>query len=207
MEISLIFLNFVMNKKKIKKYKLKRSVDLLFVIIITSILLPIILIIYLFVKFTSKGPVIYWSDRIGRKNKIFKMPKFRSMITDTPIVATDKLLNPNAYLTSIGSFLRKSSLDEIPQVWCILKGEMSFVGPRPALFNQHDLIDLRKKEGIDSLLPGLTGLAQLNGRDDLPIKIKVKFDSEYMLRKSLWLDLKIIWLTIKKVIKRDGVLH
>ena len=159
------------------------------------------------VRLTSRGPVQYWSDRVGRHNRIFKMPKFRSMRIDTPAVATHLLANPNQYLTPIGSFLRKSSLDELPQLWSILKGDMSFVGPRPALFNQHDLIELRTKHGVDALVPGLTGWAQINGRDELPIPEKVKLDVEYLHRKSFMFDLKILWLTFIKVIRRDGVSH
>jgi O-antigen biosynthesis protein WbqP len=156
---------------------------------------------------TSKGPVIYWSDRIGRYNKVFRMPKFRSMRIDTPQIATHLLENPDIYLTPIGSFLRKSSLDELPQLWSILKGDMSFVGPRPALFNQDDLIFLRTKYGVDKLVPGLTGWAQINGRDELPIHEKVRLDVEYMQRQSLTFDLKILWLTFIKVIVKDGVVH
>jgi O-antigen biosynthesis protein WbqP len=166
-----------------------------------------VLFVALAVRFTSAGPALYWSDRVGQHNRIFKMPKFRSMRVDTPAVATHLLPNPDAYLTSIGSFLRKSSLDELPQLWSILKGDMSFVGPRPALYNQHDLISLRREKGIDSLLPGLTGWAQINGRDELPIPQKVAFDVEYLERKSFWFDLKIIGLTGIKVIKRDNVTH
>jgi O-antigen biosynthesis protein WbqP len=160
-----------------------------------------------FVRLTSQGPVLYWSARIGRNNKIFKMPKFRSMRIDTPAVATHLLSNPDSYLTPIGSFLRKSSLDELPQLWSILKGDMSFVGPRPALFNQQDLIDLRTKAGVHELLPGLTGWAQINGRDELPIPDKVKLDIEYLHEQSIWFDIKIIFLTALKVLKRDNITH
>jgi O-antigen biosynthesis protein WbqP len=166
-----------------------------------------ILIVALAVRLTSPGPILYWSDRVGRKNKIFRMPKFRSMRTDTPAVATHLLKDPNIYLTPIGSFLRKSSLDELPQLWCILKGEMSIVGPRPALFNQHDLVALRTERGVDALLPGLTGWAQVNGRDELPIPEKVAMDEDYLRRRSFFFDLKIIFLTAMKVVRRDGVAH
>ena len=159
------------------------------------------------VLLTSKGPVLYWSDRVGRNNTIFKMPKFRSMQMGTPAVATHLLSNPDAYLTPIGSFLRKSSLDELPQLWSIFKGDMSFVGPRPALFNQQDLIELRTKAGVHVLLPGLTGWAQINGRDELPIPQKVAFDVEYFHRRSFLFDIKIILLTALKVVRRDNVTH
>ena len=159
------------------------------------------------VRTTSKGAIIYWSDRVGRHNKIFKMPKFRSMKIDTPAVATHLLPNPDTYLTPIGSFLRKSSLDELPQLWSILKGDMSFVGPRPALFNQHDLIELRTMAGVHNLLPGLTGWAQINGRDELPIPDKVALDVEYLRQKTIRLDIEIILLTGLKVLRRDNVTH
>src|SRR5450830_290020 len=161
------------------------------------LLLPIVLVA-LAVRLTSKGPALYWSDRVGRNNKIFKMPKFRSMQIGTPAVATHLLSNPDAHLTPIGSFLRKSSLDELPQLWSILVGDMSFVGPRPALFNQHDLIELRTQQGVHELVPGLTGWAQVNGRDELPIPDKVKLDVEYLHRQSLWFDIRILWLTLVK---------
>ncbi|MEF0940464.1 sugar transferase [Rhizobium sp. BR 362] len=166
-----------------------------------------ILIVAIAVRLTSPGPVLYWSDRVGRRNRIFRMPKFRSMRTDTPAVATHLLKDANAYLTPIGSFLRKSSLDELPQLWCILKGEMSIVGPRPALFNQHDLIALRTERGVDALPPGLTGWAQVNGRDELPIPQKVALDEDYLRRRSFLFDLKIIILTVLKVVRSDGVTH
>ena len=170
------------------------------------LLLPL-MIVGLSVRFTSKGPILYWSDRVGRNNHIFKMPKFRSMQVGTPAVATHLLSNPDAWLTPVGSFLRKSSLDELPQLWSILKGDMSFVGPRPALFNQHDLMDLRTRAGVHRLTPGLTGWAQINGRDELPIPQKVALDIEYMHRQSLIFDLKIIFLTAWKVLARDNVTH
>lgn len=168
--------------------------------------LPIVLIV-LAIKLTSPGPVLYWSDRVGLHNCIFKMPKFRSMYIGTPVVATHLLQNPQQSLTPIGSFLRKSSLDELPQLWSILKGDMSFVGPRPALFNQEDLIALRTKKGVHKLVPGLTGWAQINGRDELPIPQKVQLDFEYLERRSLLFDLKILWITVLKVFARDGVAH
>ncbi len=169
-------------------------------------LIPI-LIVAAAVKITSPGPVLYWSDRIGRDNRIFRMPKFRSMRVDTPAVATHLLNNPAAYLTPIGSFLRKSSLDELPQLWCILKGEMSLVGPRPALFNQHDLIQLRTERGVEALVPGLTGWAQINGRDELPIPQKVALDEDYLRRRSFLFDLRILILTAARVLRSDGVVH
>lgn len=159
------------------------------------------------VKLTSPGPVLYWSDRVGRNNRIFRMPKFRSMRTGTPAVATHLLADPAAHMTPIGSFLRKSSLDELPQLWSILVGDMSFVGPRPALFNQEDLIALRTEKGVHALVPGLTGWAQVNGRDELPIPQKVDLDAEYLRRRSLTFDLHILWLTAVKVLRRDGVAH
>ncbi|WP_026195384.1 sugar transferase [Mariprofundus ferrooxydans] len=166
-----------------------------------------ILCIALLVKGSSRGPVLYWSDRVGQNNKIFKMPKFRSMKVDTPVVATHLLQNPKAALTPIGDFLRKSSLDELPQLWCVLKGDMSFVGPRPALFNQYDLVALRTEKGVHELPVGLTGWAQVNGRDELFIPEKVELDAEYLRRRSFWFDLYILWLTLMKVVSRHGVSH
>ena len=171
-----------------------------------ALLLPLMLVA-LAVRLTSKGPALYWSDRVGRNNAIFKMPKFRTMQIGTPAVATHLLSNPDAYLTPIGSFLRKSSLDELPQLWSILVGDMSFVGPRPALFNQHDLIALRTQQGVHALVPGLTGWAQVNGRDELPIPEKVKLDVAYLQRQSFWFDIRILWMTFVKVLRRDGVSH
>ena len=165
------------------------------------------LIVCLLVKMTSPGPVIHWSKRIGKNNLIFLMPKFRTMRIDTPQVATHLLQNGQNYLTPIGSFLRKSSLDEIPQLWSVLKGEMNLVGPRPALYNQDDLKELRTKLGIHKLAPGVTGWAQINGRDELPIPVKVQFDKEYLERRSVWFDIKIICLTIFKVLKRSNIKH
>jgi O-antigen biosynthesis protein WbqP len=185
----------------------KRLFDLVLGLCAAIILLPPVLGVALAVRLTSKGPALYWSDRVGRNNKIFKMPKFRSMRVGTPAVATHLLADPKAHLTPIGSFLRKSSLDELPQLWSILRGDMSFVGPRPALFNQDDLIALRTQCGVHELVPGLTGWAQVNGRDELPIPDKVKLDLEYMRRQSLWFDIRIIWLTFVKVLRRDGVSH
>lgn len=186
---------------------MKRLFDFAVALVATVFLLPPILMVGLAVRLTSPGPVLYWSDRVGRHNRIFQMPKFRSMCIDTPAVATHLLQNPDQWLTPIGSFLRKSSLDELPQLWSILKGDMSFVGPRPALFNQDDLIALRTKKGVHELVPGLTGWAQINGRDDLPIPCKVQLDTEYLQRRSLLFDLKILCVTVMKVLARDGVLH
>jgi O-antigen biosynthesis protein WbqP len=186
---------------------MKRSFDLAGAVVAAVCLALPILILGLVVRLTSPGPALYWSDRMGRHNRLFKMPKFRTMRIDTPAVATHLLENPDQWLTPIGSFLRKSSLDELPQLWSILKGDMSFVGPRPALFNQHDLITLRSEKGIDELWPGLTGWAQVNGRDELPIPKKVELDLEYLQRQSLLFDLKILWLTVLKVLSKGGVSH
>jgi O-antigen biosynthesis protein WbqP len=185
----------------------KRIIDIFLVLAAALVLGFVIFLVGLAVRFTSPGPALYWSDRVGRRNRLFKMPKFRSMRIGTPAVATHLLQDPATYLTPIGSFLRKSSLDELPQLWSILVGDMSFVGPRPALFNQHDLIALRSQHGVDSLLPGLTGWAQVNGRDELPIPEKVQFDVEYLRRQSLVFDLRILWMTFVKVLRRDGVTH
>jgi O-antigen biosynthesis protein WbqP len=165
------------------------------------------LVLAILVRLTSKGPALYWSDRVGRNNVIFSMPKFRSMRIGTPEVATHMLSNPDSYLTPIGSFLRKSSLDELPQLWSIIAGDMSFVGPRPALFNQHDLVALRTQYGVEKLVPGLTGWAQINGRDELPVEEKVRLDREYLERQSFLFDVKIIFLTAVRVIQRDNVIH
>ena len=186
---------------------MKRLVDLAVALVAAVFLFLPIVMTALAVRLTSPGPALYWSDRVGRQNRIFKMPKFRSMRIDTPAVATHLLQNPEQWLTPIGSFLRKSSLDELPQLWSILKGDMSFVGPRPALFNQGDLIALRTEKGVHELVPGLTGWAQVNGRDELPIPQKVALDAEYLQRRSLWFDLKILWMTALKVLAREGVLH
>lgn len=186
---------------------MKRLFDLLLALCAAAVLLVPVLLVALAVRLTSKGPALYWSDRVGRHNRIFRMPKFRSMRTDTPAVATHLLTEPGRYLTPIGPFLRKSSLDELPQLWSILRGDMSFVGPRPALFNQDDLIALRTQQGVHELVPGLTGWAQVNGRDELPIPQKVALDAEYLRRRSLWFDLHILWMTFVKVLRRDGVAH
>ncbi len=186
---------------------LKRAFDLLVALLLIAMLVILIVVIALLVRLNSSGPAIYWSDRVGRGNRIFKMPKFRSMRIDTPAVATHLLQSPGQWLTPVGSFLRKSSLDELPQLWSILKGDMSFVGPRPALFNQDDLIALRTDAGIHELVPGLTGWAQVNGRDELPVPDKVKLDAEYLQRRSFGFDLWILWLTLLKVLRRDGVSH
>jgi O-antigen biosynthesis protein WbqP len=186
---------------------MKRFFDISVALVIMLLLLIPILVVAGLVRFTSRGPVLYWSERVGRNNQLFLMPKFRSMKIGTPAVATHLLNNPDAYLTSIGSFLRKSSLDELPQLWSIIKGDMSFVGPRPALFNQHDLIALRTRGGVHALTPGLTGWAQINGRDELPIPEKVALDIEYLHRQSFIFDVKIIVLTAIKVLKWDNVSH
>jgi O-antigen biosynthesis protein WbqP len=186
---------------------MKRWFDLLLAVLAAAVLALPLLAVAVAVRLTSTGPALYWSDRVGRNNRIFKMPKFRSMRIDTPAVATHLLQNPEHWLTPIGSFLRKSSLDELPQLWSILIGDMSFVGPRPALYNQDDLIALRTARGVHVLLPGLTGWAQINGRDELPIPQKVALDEQYLQQKSFWLDVKIIALTALKVIKKDGVTH
>jgi O-antigen biosynthesis protein WbqP len=175
-------------------------------ILLVLLVIPILLIV-IAVRFTSKGPVLYWSDRVGKDNEIFEMPKFRSMRIETPTVATHLLNDPDTYISPIGRFLRRSSLDELPQIFSVLKGNMSFVGPRPALFNQDDLIRLRIEKGVDKLLPGITGWAQVNGRDELSIPDKVALDVEYLQRQSFWLDIKILWMTFLKVIKRTGVSH
>ncbi len=186
---------------------MKRIFDLLLGIAVFMLLATFILLVAIAVRLSSKGPVLYWSDRIGKDNKTFKMPKFRSMLSGTPTVATHLLDNPDVYLSPIGGFLRSFSLDELPQLFSVLKGDMSFVGPRPALFNQDDLIALRKEKGIDKLLPGITGWSQVNGRDILTVTDKVDLDEVYMQRQSFWFDIKILWITFLKVIRRDGVSH
>ena len=186
---------------------MKRLLDLLLGLLAAAVLVVPLVVVAVLVRLTSPGPALYWSERVGRYNKIFKMPKFRSMRVGTPAVATHLLANPRAHLTPIGSFLRKSSLDELPQLWSILVGDMSFVGPRPALFNQHDLIALRTQKNVHALVPGLTGWAQVNGRDELPIHHKVALDAEYLQRQGFWFDIKILWLTFLKVVQRDGVSH
>ena len=186
---------------------MKRLFDLCLALLALVFLLLPILVVALMVRLTSTGPVLYFSDRVGRNNRIFKMPKFRTMQVNTPAVATHLLSNPVQFLTPIGSFLRKSSLDELPQLLSIIRGDMSFVGPRPALFNQDDLVALRTHYGVDKLVPGLTGWAQINGRDELPIPEKVKLDVDYMNNQSFLFDLKIILLTFLRVLRRDGIQH
>ena len=186
---------------------MKRFFDLVLAAVAACILCLPVLLVAASVRLTSRGPALYWSDRVGRNNQLFRMPKFRSMRTGTPAVATHLLSNPDRYLTPIGSFLRKSSLDELPQLWSIMKGDMSFVGPRPALFNQQDLIELRTRHGVHVLTPGLTGWAQINGRDELPIPEKVALDIEYLQKRSLIFDFKIILWTALRVLKSDNVSH
>jgi O-antigen biosynthesis protein WbqP len=186
---------------------MKRTFDIFLGCLVALILFVPVLLVAIAVRLTSKGPALYWSDRVGRNNVIFKMPKFRSMRVGTPAVATHLLADASSHLTPIGSFLRKSSLDELPQLWSILAGDMSFVGPRPALFNQQDLIALRTEQGVHTLVPGLTGWAQVNGRDELPIPEKVKLDVAYLQRQSPWFDIRILWMTFAKVLRRDGVSH
>jgi O-antigen biosynthesis protein WbqP len=186
---------------------MKRSFDLLLGAVVCILLVTPMILIIIAVRLSSRGSALYWSNRVGRGNKIFKMPKFRSMLVDTPAVATHLLDNPNSYLSPIGDFLRSTSLDELPQLFSVLKGDMSFVGPRPALFNQEDLIALRTEKGVDKLLPGITGWAQVNGRDELSIPDKVALDVEYLNRQSFRFDMKILWMTFLKVINRDGVSH
>ena len=186
---------------------MKRLFDSLLAMIVIILLVVPIILAAIAVCITSNGGVLYWSDRIGRNNEIFKMPKFRSMLIDTPAVATHLLDNPDVYLSPIGGFLRRFSLDELPQLLSVLKGDMSFVGPRPALYNQDDLIALRTEKGVDKLLPGITGWAQVNGRDELSIPDKVALDVEYLNRQSFWFDIKILWMTFLRVVKRDGVSH
>lgn len=186
---------------------IKRGFDIILALTAAVFLAIPFLLVFLAVKGTSRGPALYWSHRVGQGNRLFEMPKFRSMRIDTPVVATHLLTDPEAYLTPIGSFLRKSSLDELPQLWSIFVGDMSFVGPRPALFNQDDLVALRTEAGVHLLVPGLTGWAQINGRDELPIPEKVKLDAEYLKKSSLSFDMWIMWLTLLKVLRRDGVSH
>jgi len=186
---------------------MKRLFDLILALVLSLCFAIPCVLLALVIRLTSPGPALYWSDRVGRGNAIFRMPKFRTMRIDTPAVATHLLGDPDRFLTPIGSFLRKTSLDELPQLWSILRGDMSFVGPRPALFNQYDLIELRTRFHVDTLLPGLTGWAQINGRDELSIPDKVKLDAEYLERKSWLFDLKILFLTFVKVARREGVRH
>ena len=186
---------------------MSRGINILLAISLATVLIAPVFIIALLVRLTSEGPAIHWSNRVGRNNKMFSMPKFRTMILNTPVLATHKMANPNEFLTPIGDILRRNSLDELPQLFSIFKGNMSFVGPRPALFNQDDLIAFRTENGVESLAPGLTGWAQINGRDELPIPEKVALDIEYMERRSFWFDMKILWMTLLKVVKRDGISH
>ena len=186
---------------------MKKIFDLLFSFCLIIVLSVPIFIIAVLIRLTSKGSALYWSDRVGVGNAIFKMPKFRTMRIDTPAVATHLLKDPDAYLTPIGHFIRKTSLDELPQLWSVLKGDMSFVGPRPALFNQEDLIALRTEKGVHQLIPGITGWAQINGRDDVPVPVKVEYDEYYLKNQSFLFDLKILWDTFFKVIKKEGVAH
>lgn len=186
---------------------MKRLFDLVLAIFLAALFAVPLIVLALAVRLTSSGPALYWSDRVGRDNHIFKMPKFRSMRTDTPAVATHLLENAHSFLTPIGSFLRRSSLDELPQIWSILVGDMSFVGPRPALYNQDDLIALRIEKQVHTLAPGLTGWAQINGRDELPISVKVDLDVEYMQKQSFFFDVYILYLTFIKVLRRSGVAH
>lgn len=186
---------------------MKRIFDVLMSLLALSVFSIPLLLVALLIKFTSDGPVLYWSDRVGKNNVIFRMPKFRTMLIDTPVVATHLLVESTQFLTPVGGFLRKSSLDELPQLYSVLKGDMSLVGPRPALFNQFDLIDLRSECGVHLLTPGVTGWAQVNGRDELPIPSKVDLDAYYLLHQSFFFDLQIIFKTIVKVIAREGVTH
>ncbi len=196
-----------MSESTIRDYPVKRVINLVLAGVALLLVFIPILLVALLVKFTSRGPVIYWSDRVGVNNRVFRMPKFRTMRKDTPLVATHLMSDPGKYLTSVGGFLRKTSLDELPQLWSIFVGDMSIVGPRPALFNQDDLIALRSDAGVYKVTPGLTGWAQINGRDELPISEKVELDVEYMNRQSLQFDLKIIFQTFARVIHRQGVSH
>jgi O-antigen biosynthesis protein WbqP len=186
---------------------MKRLFDVTMSLLALLVFCVPMLIVALFIKLTSRGPVLYWSDRVGKNNAIFKMPKFRTMLVDTPAVATHLMSDPDRFLTPIGKFLRKTSIDELPQLWSILIGDMSIVGPRPALFNQDDLIALRTEKGVHILTPGLSGPAQINGRDELPIPVKVEFDEYYLKNRSFLFDLKIIFQTILKAVKGDGVTH
>jgi len=186
---------------------MKRFLDFSLGLVAAVVFLVPLLILAILVKLTSRGPVLYWSDRVGQNNSIFSMPKLRTMRIDTPVVATHLLQNPEQFLTPIGGFLRKTSLDELPQLWSILRGDMSIVGPRPALFNQHNLIEMRTKSGVHTLRPGLTGWAQVNGRDELPLPQKVAFDVEYLGRRSIIFDVKVIYMTFLKVVSREGITH
>lgn len=186
---------------------IKRIFDFFLATLLAVIFFPLMLLVAIAVKWTSKGPIIFWSERVGKNNQLFWMPKFRTMLIETPNVATHLLVGANKYLTPIGSFLRKSSLDELPQLWSVIRGDMSFVGPRPALFNQMDLNDLRTSVGVHVLTPGITGWAQINGRDELGIADKVRYDQEYLERRGLVFDIWVLWLTGVKVFRREGVSH
>jgi len=186
---------------------MKRLFDVIFALMLVPFLLPVLVALALLVKATSKGPVLYWSDRVGKDNRIFRMPKLRSMRICTPLVATHLLQDPSTYITPIGFFLRRTSLDELPQLFSILAGDLSFVGPRPALFNQDDLVALRTERGVHHLVPGLTGWAQVNGRDELAIPIKAQFDHEYLQQRSFMFDLRIIGMTVVKVVCGEGIQH
>jgi O-antigen biosynthesis protein WbqP len=191
----------------VEKTMIKRTFDIFFSLLMGVLFLWVILLIYLAVRLADSGPAIYWSSRVGKKSAIFMMPKFRTMRKGTPVVATHLLRDSSCHLTKIGPFLRRSSLDELPQLWSIFIGDMSFVGPRPALFNQDDLIALRTQYRVDKLMPGLTGWAQVNGRDELSIQAKVQYDVEYLQKQSFWFDIKILGLTFLKVVRRSGVSH
>lgn len=186
---------------------MKRLLDICLCLIAAMVFIVPFCVLALIVKLTSPGPVLYWSERVGKDNRLFAMPKLRTMRTDTPVVATHLLTDPDQFLTPVGGFLRKSSLDELPQLWCILRGDMSLVGPRPALFNQQNLIEMRTDCGVHTVRPGLTGWAQVNGRDELPLELKVRFDADYLRQQSLAFDLKVIALTVLKVTRREGVAH
>lgn len=186
---------------------IKRIVDLFLALVALVVFFIPMLLVAICIRLTSEGPIVFWSDRVGRRNQIFKMPKFRTMRVDTPNVATHLLASAGQYLTPIGGFLRKSSLDELPQLWSVLVGDMSFVGPRPALYNQHDLIEMRAGVGVDALLPGITGWAQVNGRDELSLQDKVDLDQQYLDKQSFFFDQYILLLTVLKVFRREGVSH
>lgn len=186
---------------------MKRAFDLAGCLLLLPILLPLMLLLAALIKLTSRGPVLYWSDRIGRNNTTFRMPKFRTMKVGTPVVATHLLSDAERHLTPLGSALRKASLDELPQLFSVIAGRMSFVGPRPALFNQDDLVALRTERGVHRLVPGVTGWAQVNGRDELPIPVKVEYDEEYLRRRSLGFDLKILLLTAVRALRGEGISH
>jgi O-antigen biosynthesis protein WbqP len=191
----------------VREGRSKRLLDLVFAWLLMPLLLPLMAVIAVLIKLTSKGPTLYWSDRIGRNNTTFRMPKFRTMKMGTPAVATHLLSSAERYVTPVGALLRKTSLDELPQVFSVISGHMSFVGPRPALFNQEDLVTMRTERGVHRLVPGITGWAQVNGRDELPIPVKVEYDAEYSRRRSFWFDLRILCLTAIRVLRREGVSH